>query len=114
MRIAVTYADGQVFQHFGRTEFFKVYQVEGGKVTSSEVCPCNGASHSGVGMVLKSLGADVLLCGGMGMGAYNMVQSMGIQLVSGITGDADQAVEMFLKGEFGTESDAGVHACHGH
>ena len=32
MRIAVTYENGQIFQHFGHTETFKIYDVEEGKV----------------------------------------------------------------------------------
>ena len=47
MKIAVTYDNGSVFQHFGKTESFKVYEVEDNKVVSSEVigsiivCYCN-------------------------------------------------------------------------
>ena len=37
MRIAVTYDNGAVFQHFGHTEQFKLYDVEDGKIVSSEV-----------------------------------------------------------------------------
>lgn len=114
MKIAVTYSNGEVFQHFGRTEQFKVYEVEDSKVVSSTIVGCNGMSHSGVGMVVQQIGADVLICGGMGEGARNMICQMGIRLVSGITGDADRAVDMFLKGEIGTNPYAGVHACHGH
>lgn len=114
MKIAVTYEDGEVFQHFGRTEQFKLYDIEDGKITGSQILGCNGASHSGVGMVLNTLGADVLICGGMGTGARNMVANMGIQLVSGITGDADSAVNMFINGKIGSNPEAGVHECHGH
>ena len=47
MKIAVTYDNGNVFQHFGRTENFKVYEVEGGRVVSSEVMNSNGVGHKG-------------------------------------------------------------------
>lgn len=45
MRIAVTYEDGQIFQHFGHTEQFKVYDVEDGRVVASEVVDTNGNGH---------------------------------------------------------------------
>ena len=45
MRIAVTYENGNIFQHFGHTQAFKLYVVEDGKVVHSEVLPTFG-SHS--------------------------------------------------------------------
>ena len=45
MRIAVTYEDGQVFQHFGHTEQFKIYDVEDGKIVNAVVVPTNGSGH---------------------------------------------------------------------
>lgn len=45
MRIAVTYENGEIFQHFGRTEQFKVYDVEGGKIVRSEIVATNGSGH---------------------------------------------------------------------
>lgn len=45
MKVAVTYENGEVFQHFGHSEAFKLYEVEGGEVKSSEVVPTNGSGH---------------------------------------------------------------------
>ena len=45
MKIAATYDNGNIFQHFGKTEFFKVYEVEDNKVVSSEVISSNGTGH---------------------------------------------------------------------
>ena len=45
MKIAVTYDNGNIFQHFGKTENFKVYEVEDNKVVSSEVIGSNGTGH---------------------------------------------------------------------
>ena len=69
MRIGVTYADGQIFQHFGHTEEFKIYDVEDGRVTASEVVSTNGSGHGALAGVLKTLKVDVLICGGIGGGA---------------------------------------------
>lgn len=98
MKIAVTYEDGVVFQHFGHTGYFKVYDVEDGKVVSSAVVSTNGSGHGALAGVLTSLGAEVLICGGIGGGAQNALANAGIRLFGGVSGDADRAVEAFLNG----------------
>ncbi|MBO4382971.1 MAG: peptidylprolyl isomerase, partial [Clostridia bacterium] len=80
MRIAVTYENGQVFQHFGHTEQFKVYEVEDGKVVSSEVVGSDGQGHGALAGVLAGKGIDVLICGGIGGGAVNALTKAGIEL----------------------------------
>ena len=52
MKIAVTYDNGNVFQHFGKTENFKVYEVEDNKVVSSEVIGSNGTGHGALAGLL--------------------------------------------------------------
>ncbi|MCC8099754.1 MAG: DUF134 domain-containing protein [Clostridiales bacterium] len=99
MRIAVTYENGQVYQHFGRTEQFKLYDVAEGKIVSSEVVSTNGQEHGALAEVLNALQADALICGGIGAGAQMALASAGIQLYGGVTGDADAAVEAFLGGK---------------
>ncbi|MCD7843322.1 MAG: DUF134 domain-containing protein [Clostridiales bacterium] len=98
MRIAVTHENGQVFQHFGHTEQFKVYDVEDGKVVSSEVVSTNGQGHGALAEVLNALQADALICGGIGGGAQAALASVGVQLYGGVTGEADAAVEALLAG----------------
>ena len=99
MRIAVTYENGEVFQHFGHTENFKVYEVENGKVVSSEVIGSNGAGHGALAGLLGGEGIDVLICGGIGPGAQNALTENGIELCAGANGNADEAVEAYLRGE---------------
>ena len=99
MRIAVTYENGQIFQHFGHTEQFKVYTIEDGKIVASEVIDTNGSGHGALAEVLKNLQVEVLICGGIGGGAQMALPSVGIQLYGGVSGDADQAVEAFLADE---------------
>ena len=69
MKIAVTYDNGSVFQHFGKTENFKIFEVENGAIISSEVVGSNGAGHSALAGFLADAGVDVVICGGIG-GAY--------------------------------------------
>lgn len=110
MRIAVTYEDGNVFQHFGRTEFFKVYEVEGDQIVSSQVVGSDGQGHGALAGVLSGKGVDVLICGGIGGGAQNALAEAGIQVVSGAEGSTDEVVERFLAGEL---EDMGT-TCHHH
>lgn len=99
MKIAVTYDNGNVFQHFGKTEFFKVYDVEDNKVVSSEVIGSNGTGHGALAGLLADRNVDVLICGGIGGGAQAALAEAGVELCAGAEGDTDQAVEAYLKGE---------------
>ena len=71
MRIAVTYEEGMIFQHFGHTQEFKFYDVEGGKVVESQVVNTNGQGHGALAGLLAQNNVDVLICGGIGPGAQN-------------------------------------------
>ncbi len=95
-KIAVTYENGQIFQHFGHTETFKIYDVEEGKVVHSEVVDTNGSGYGALAGVLNALNADVLICGGIGGGAQTALAAAGIKLFGGVSGDADEAVEAFI------------------
>ena len=99
MRIAVTYENGQIFQHFGHTEQFKVYDVEDGKVVATSVVDTNGQGHGALAGFLFGNNIDVLICGGIGMGAQMAVAEAGITLYGGVSGDADAAVDALLKQE---------------
>lgn len=99
MKIAVTYDNGNVFQHFGRTEQFKVYTIKDGKVESAEVVGSNGAGHEALAGVLADFDIEVLICGGLGGGAQAALSQAGIEVVSGASGNTDEAVEAYLAGE---------------
>ena len=99
MKIAVTYDNGNIFQHFGRTEFFKVYEIEDNKVISSDVIGSNGIGHGALAGLLSDQSVNVLICGGIGGGAQAALAEAGVELCAGAEGDADQAVEAYLKGE---------------
>lgn len=98
-RIAVTYENGNVFQHFGHTEQFKVYEVEDGKIIKSEIVGSDGKGHGALAGLLGDNGIDVLICGGIGGGAQAALQDHGIELCAGASGNADEAVEAYLRGE---------------
>ncbi|HIX58267.1 MAG TPA: FKBP-type peptidyl-prolyl cis-trans isomerase [Candidatus Blautia gallistercoris] len=115
MKIAVTYDNGNIFQHFGKTEFFKVYEVENDQVVSSEVIGSNGTGHGALAGLLADQGVDVLICGGIGGGAQAALEEAGVTLCAGAQGDTDQAVEAYLKGELvSTGANCDHHHEEGH
>lgn len=114
MRVAVTYdGEGNVWQHFGRTELFKVYEVEDGKVASSQVVGTNGYGHGALAGYLRQLGVNVLVCGGIGGGAQMAVAEAGIALYAGVQGSADAAVEALATGALAQNGEANCDH-HGH
>ena len=119
MKIAVTYENGQVFQHFGHCEQFKLYDVADGKVTASQVVSAVGSGHGALAGFLQSHGADTLICGGIGAGARTALAEAGIALYPGVTGGADQAVAALLAGALSYDPDTQCahhheegHECH--
>lgn len=113
MKIAVPYDNGMIFPHFGRTEQFKFYKAEDGKVLSTEIVPTNGQGHGALVGFLVQHGADVVLCGGIGTGAQVALMQAGIRLFGGISGMADVAAADFLSGKLVFDPD--VHCtCHDH
>lgn len=110
MKIAVTYEEGKIFQHFGHTEHFKFYEVEDGKITTSQVVDTNGSGHGALAGLLAENHVDVLICGGIGGGAQAALAEAGIKLYGGVTGEADQVVEAFLKEEL--QYDPNVKCSH--
>ena len=111
MRIAVPFANGEVFQHFGHTENFKLYEIEAGQIVSSEIIGTNGSGHEALANFLASLSVNILVCGGIGDGAQAALSDAGIEICSGAQGDADAAVSAYLNGEI---VSAGVNCDHHH
>ena len=98
MIIAVPYENGLIFQHFGHTGAFKVYNVQDEKVTSEQIVPTNGSGHGALAGFLQGLGVNLLICGGIGGGAKTALAQAGIQVMGGVTGSADQAVADYAAG----------------
>ena len=127
MKIAVTYAGGVIFQHFGHTAQFKIYEVENGSVVASQVIDTDGHGHGALAGFLSAQGVDTLICGGIGGGAQMALASAGIKLYGGIAGEADEAVTALLAGTLecnsapncnhhhhGEGHACGSHGCGGH
>ena len=110
MRIAVTYENGKIFQHFGHTEQFKLYDIEDGKITNPQVIDTNGSGHGALAGILSAVKADVLICGGIGGGAKTALAENGIKLFGGVSGSADDAVNAFIENRLSFNPD--VHCAH--
>ena len=105
MRIAVTYENGNIFQHFGHTEQFKIYDIENNAVAKSEVKNTMGAGHGALAGFLKDNDVDVLICGGIGGGAKQALSEAGIKLYGGVSGSADTAVDSLLNNSLSFNPD---------
>jgi predicted Fe-Mo cluster-binding NifX family protein len=127
MKIAVTYENEQVFQHFGHTEKFKIYEVQNDEIVNMQIVNTNGSGHGALSGFLKDNGVDVLICGGIGGGAQNALTQAGIKFFGGVQGSADQAVVAYVCGKLDYNPDAkcdhhdhehgeghtcGEHGCH--
>ena len=125
MKIAVTYENGQIFQHFGHTEQFKVYDVEDGKIVSKTIVDTEGQGHGALAGLLTVIGVDILICGGIGGGAQMALAEAGIKLYGGVSGSCDEVVEAYLANNLGYnpnvkcdhhdhEHGNGAHSCGNH
>lgn len=110
MKIAVTYQNGQIFQHFGHTEQFKIYEISNGSILHTEVVGTNGSGHGALAGFLMQHGVDTLICGGIGGGAQMALAQAGIRLFGGVSGDADAAVQALLNSTLTYDPD--VHCNH--
>lgn len=127
MIVAVTYENEMIYQHFGHTAQFKLYQVENGQVIASQVVDTLGSGHGALAGFLKAYQVDTLICGGIGGGAQMALAQAGIRLYGGVSGDADEAVEALLAGDLaynphvtcnhhahGEGHTCGSHGCGSH
>lgn len=110
MKIAVTYENGNVFPHFGHTEQFKLYSIEDGKITDTQILDTAGSGHGALAGLLSGEKVDTLICGGIGAGAQAALADAGIRLYGGVSGSADEAVNRLIAGELVFDPD--VHCDH--
>ena len=116
MKIAATYdkESNTIFQHFGKTQNFKVYEIENGKILSAEVIDNGGFGHHDLATYLKNLGVETLILGNRGQGAIDALNNAGIKQISGVTGNPDEAAEAFLKGTLTGNPNAVCAHKHNH
>ena len=125
MKIAVTYDSENIFQHFGHTAYFKLYEIADNAIVSTQVLPTGGSGHGALANFLAAQGVQILICGGIGGGAQLALANAGIRLYGGVRGNADAAVNALLAGELGYDPNVrcnhhdhehghGGHSCGHH
>lgn len=105
MRLAVAYEDGNVFQHFGQTSQFKIYEIEEGNVVDAKLLSTQGVGHGAMALALNQLHIEAVICGGIGSGAMSAMKAMEIQVFPGVTGNADDALDAYLAGTLEYDAD---------
>jgi len=110
MRIAVTYENGEIFQHFGHTAQFKLYDVENGAIVREQIVDTEGSGHGALAGFLKAAGANAVICGGIGMGAQAALAEAGVLLFAGVSGSADEAARALAAGTL--DFDPNAHCDH--
>lgn len=106
MRIAVPYNNGMIFQHFGRTEQFKLYRAENGIIKSAVVVDTEGVGHGALADFLRAWDVEALICGGIGLGAQTALTEAGIAVYPGVDGSADEAAKALAEGRLAYDPDA--------
>lgn len=113
MRVATTYDNGNIFMHFGRSEQFKIYDIQDDKVLNEQVVGTGGTGHGALAGLLANGGVDTLICGGIGGGAINALTQAGIKVYAGAQGNCDACVEALIAGTLAQTGEA-TYDCHGH
>jgi len=113
VKIAVPVENGMVFQHFGKTKSFMLYDAAEGKITGKRLLDAGENGHAALAGLLQSQGVELLICGGIGGGAREALARAGVRLAAGVSGSADSAVEGYLSGTLDFDNDA-VCTHHAH
>lgn len=113
VRVATTYDNGNIFMHFGRSEQFKIYDIQDDKVLNEQVVGTGGTGHGALAGLLANGGVDTLICGGIGGGAINALTQAGITVYAGAQGNCDACVEALIAGTLAQTGKATCD-CHGH
>ena len=112
MKIAVTCENNQVFQHFGHTPGFAVFEIADGKVVSEKMLSSGNSGHGALATLLALEQIEVLICGGIGGGAINALGNAGIKVVGGAAGDVREVAEAFVAGTLQVREN--FHCNHHH
>ncbi|MDQ2178747.1 MULTISPECIES: NifB/NifX family molybdenum-iron cluster-binding protein [Marinifilum] len=120
MKIAVPVTSNkQVDGHFGHCEFYNIYTIsEQNEIVGSEIMdsPQGCGCKSNIAPLLAEAGVKVMLAGGIGQGAINVLYNNGIEVVRGCSGNADELVQQFISGmvEDSGETCNHQHGADGH
>ena len=112
IKVAIPTRNGQVDDHFGHCEYYTIYTLDSGKVLNEETfnAPAGCGCKSNIAPILAEKGVKIMLAGNMGMGALNVLNNSGIEVIRGCSGNVKSVINLYLEGNI---SDNGV-GCHSH
>ncbi|MBT3751698.1 MAG: dinitrogenase iron-molybdenum cofactor biosynthesis protein [Bacteroidetes bacterium] len=101
MKIAIPTRNNQVDAHFGHCEYYTIFIVEDQKILSVEPMqsPEGCGCKSDIANTLMEIGVSLMLAGNMGAGALHKLNSFGIEVVRGCSGNVEDVVNEYLKGQ---------------
>ena len=107
MKIAVPMEHDEIYQHFGKTKAFRVYDVDkSGRIIGYQDVPTKGTEHGALPVFLHELDVSVVICGGLGMPMYNGLIGFDMQVYGGVSGDCNTAVQDYLDGNLDYDPQA--------
>lgn len=112
MKIAITCENNQVFQHFGHTPGFAIFEITDGKIVNEKMLSSGSSGHGALATLLALEQVDTLICGGIGGGAINALGNAGIKVIGGASGNVREVAEAFASGTL--QVRANFHCNHHH
>lgn len=108
---AIPYEDGKVFEHFGKSKQFKLYEVTTGEILNTEIIDIEGEGHDVVVEALKAKGVNIVLCDSIGQEAMNAISGAGMGVISGVSGETDEVINRFFSDDEEFESEGANCDC---
>ena len=112
MKIAITCENNQVFQHFGHTPGFALFEIVDGRIVSEKMLSSGSSGHGALATLLALEQVETLICGGIGGGAINALGNAGIKVIGGAAGNVREVAEAFAAGTLQVRAD--FHCNHHH
>ncbi|MGB9803468.1 NifB/NifX family molybdenum-iron cluster-binding protein [Desulfofundulus sp.] len=115
MKIALPNDRGQVNQHFGRSEEFVIFEMDGQEIKNRETVSTVTLQHNheGLAELFKNKGVDVLILGGVGPRAIQALQAYGLQVITGASGNVEEVAKAYTRGELVSRGAICDHHGHG-
>jgi len=102
MKIAIPTRGNTVDEHFGHCEMYTVITADDNRnITNTEILPSpqGCGCKSNIAAVFQQIGVEVMLAGGIGEGAINVLNRHGIKVVRGCSGDVNALAKVYLNGK---------------
>jgi predicted Fe-Mo cluster-binding NifX family protein len=117
MKIAIPTRGTEVDNHFGHCEMYTIITADNnGTITKSEILPSpqGCGCKSNIAATFQQIGVKMMLAGGIGDGAINVLKQNGISVIRGCSGNVKTLAESYLKGKLTDSGESCTqHGNHG-